>query len=91
MASIGLRELSHHTSRIVDRVRQGEVIEVTDHGKPILRLVPIGEQESLHDRLVAEGRLRPARRRGLPEEISTIGPEYNVSGTVTEMRDEERY
>jgi prevent-host-death family protein len=91
MSSIGLRELSHHTSRIVNRVRQGEIIEVTDHGRPILRLVPVSEGESLRDRLIAEGRLKPARHRRLPDEISTAPEDVNMSDVLSEMRDEERY
>lgn len=86
-----MRELSHYTSRIVNRVRTGEVIEVTDHGKPILRLVPITEGEGLRERLIAEGRLRPARREGLPDEISTAPPDVVMSDIVSEMRDEERF
>lgn len=91
MSRIGLRELSHHTSRIVSRVRAGEVIEVTDHGKPILRLVPIREGESLRDRLIAEGRLKPARHHRLPDEISSAPQDVSLSEILSEMRDEERY
>lgn len=88
MASIGLRELSHHTSQIVNRVRQGEVIEVTDHGRPVLRLVPIREPENLRERLVSEGRLRPATRRGIPQEISGLGEEVNLADLMSSARDE---
>ncbi|MFE1786137.1 type II toxin-antitoxin system Phd/YefM family antitoxin [Streptomyces sp. NPDC059506] len=91
MASIGLRDLSHHTSRIVNRVRQGEVIEVTDHGKPILRLVPIKEGESVRDRLISEGRLRPALTTELPAEISFADEGPSPSEALADLRDEERY
>ncbi len=30
--SVGLRELRHHTSDVIARVRRGETIEVTEHG-----------------------------------------------------------
>ena len=29
---MGLRELRHHTSEVIARVRRGETIEVTEHG-----------------------------------------------------------
>jgi hypothetical protein len=64
---------------------------VTDHGKPILRLVPDFEGESLRDRLIAEGRLKPARDRELPDPISTAPEDVNMSDVLSEMRDEERY
>lgn len=91
MPRIGLRELSHHTSRIVNRVRQGEVIEVTDHGRPILRLVPISEGESLRDRLITEGRLKPARHHRLPDEISALPEDVSLTEALSAMRDDERY
>ena len=37
---MGLRELRHHTSEVIARVRRGETIEVTEHGTPVARLVP---------------------------------------------------
>ena len=39
--SVGLRELRHHTSEVISRVRRVETIEVTEHG------TPIGARESL--------------------------------------------
>lgn len=37
---VGMRELSHHTSRYVARVKSGETLEITEHGRVIARLVP---------------------------------------------------
>jgi prevent-host-death family protein len=36
-------------------VRAGHTITITDHGRPIARIVPI-DQPSTLDRLIAEGR-----------------------------------
>lgn len=42
MATVGVRELKRNTSKILRRVREGgETIEITYHGEPIARLVPI--------------------------------------------------
>jgi len=42
MHSIGIRELKQQTSKILQRVReQGEMVEVTYHGKAVARIVPI--------------------------------------------------
>lgn len=42
METIGVRELRQHASRYLARVRGGETLEVTDRGRPVARLVPIG-------------------------------------------------
>ncbi len=42
MDRIGVRELRQHASRYLARVARGEVLEVTDRGRPVARLVPIG-------------------------------------------------
>ena len=35
-----MRELSHHTSRYLACVKNGETLEITEHGRVIARLVP---------------------------------------------------
>jgi prevent-host-death family protein len=45
MATIGVRELKEHTSRVLRRVReQGEEIDVTHHGRVVARLVPVSPE-----------------------------------------------
>jgi prevent-host-death family protein len=56
---IGVRELNQHTSRCLARVKAGETIEVTEHGQPIAKLVPIGSSVGLLARLVALGEAQP--------------------------------
>ncbi len=42
METIGIRELKEQASEVFRRVREnGEVFEVTYHGRPIARLVPV--------------------------------------------------
>jgi antitoxin (DNA-binding transcriptional repressor) of toxin-antitoxin stability system len=51
---------------------RGETIEVTEHGTPVARLVPIErpERPAILTRLEAEGRLRPAKNPGyLPQRL----------------------
>jgi prevent-host-death family protein len=57
MERIGVRELRQHASRYLARVRAGETVEVTDRGRPIARLVPVGER-SWQD-LLDEGAVTP--------------------------------
>ena len=39
-AQIGVRQLREGLSRALRRVRAGETLEITDHGRPVARIVP---------------------------------------------------
>lgn len=41
MAKIGVRELRQNLSRYLDRVKDGESLVVTEHGREVARLVPL--------------------------------------------------
>jgi prevent-host-death family protein len=81
---VGVRELRDGLSRHLAAVREGNTITVTDHGKPIARIVPIGVPTVL-ERLIAEGRVTPheRRKRRAPEPIKT-------AGIVSDLIDEQR-
>jgi prevent-host-death family protein len=91
MPQIGLRELSHHTAKIVDRVRHGETIEITDHGTPIFRMVPVKPAGSLIDRLVQQGRVVPPSSAEAPPQLLPELSDLDLGDLVVELRDEERY
>jgi prevent-host-death family protein len=57
-AAVGIRELRQQASAVLRRVKAGETVEVTEHGHPIARIVPL-RQSSL-EQLVSEGVVRPA-------------------------------
>ncbi|HEY0640457.1 MAG TPA: type II toxin-antitoxin system prevent-host-death family antitoxin [Pseudonocardiaceae bacterium] len=81
---VGVRELRDRLSRHLAVVREGGTVTVTDHGRPIARIVPVGVPSAL-ERLIAEGRVRPATRaRGRsPEPVVTAG---SVSDLVGDQR-----
>jgi antitoxin (DNA-binding transcriptional repressor) of toxin-antitoxin stability system len=60
MAAVSIRVLNQQTSQILDRVRAGETIEIIDGGMPIAEIRPVGREQLVLARLVAEGRLTPA-------------------------------
>lgn len=41
MARVGVRELRQNLSRYLDRVKEGEALVVTEHGREVARLVPL--------------------------------------------------
>src|ERR1700735_5706479 len=93
--SVGLRELRHHTSDVIARVRRGECIEVTEHETPVARLVPIErpERPAILARLEAEGRLRPAKNPGyLPQRLHPVAgtDPTPLTQALLEERDSER-
>jgi prevent-host-death family protein len=46
MTSVGVRELSHHTSRYLARVKAGQSLEITERGRVIAVITPatLGDQ-----------------------------------------------
>ena len=60
MTLVGVAELKAALSSYLARVREGETVTVTDHGRPVAKLVPISPAEES-----ADTRLRAAERRGL--------------------------
>jgi prevent-host-death family protein len=88
MERIGVRELRQHASRYLARVAGGEILEVTDRGRPVAHLVPI--RNHLWDDLVTSGRVSPA------EDATDVADEapghYDVaaSNVLAVMRAEER-
>ena len=58
---VGVRDLRDNLSRYLERVRRGEEVVVTDRGRAIARVLPIGSERAL-DRLIAEGVVTPAAK-----------------------------
>ncbi len=60
--SVGVRELRQSASQILDRVKMGESVIVTEHGRPVARLVPIDtdSKRSFIQEYVEAGLLIPA-------------------------------
>lgn len=89
MERIGVRELRQHASTYLDRVKVGETIEVTEHGRLVALLVPPTGRDTW-DRLVATGQLLPGS--GDPLEIDPLPAVAGQSASerLAQMREEER-
>jgi prevent-host-death family protein len=67
MTEVGMRELKSRLAEYLRRVAAGEVIRVTVRGRPVADLLPAGAHPADRvRRLIAEGRVSPARS-GLPD------------------------
>ena len=85
MPEVGIRVLRDNLSRYIGRVREGEEVIVTDHGKPVARIAPL-DQPGLLERLIAEGVVTPPleRERTPPgRRVKSVAP---VSPLVIEDR-----
>jgi prevent-host-death family protein len=89
--AVGLRDLRHHTSEVLARVRHGETIDVTEHGRLIARIVPAGEREPtpVLARLVESGRAALAQRPGYRPRMRPGDGTNRLSEALAELRDEE--
>jgi prevent-host-death family protein len=90
MASVGIRVLKNRLSEYVKRTRQGEVIVVTDHGKPIARLEPLDPAGTAiwRERAAQSGvAWQGGKPRGLPLDTSPVlSPEKALARAVEEGR-----
>ena len=91
--TVGLRDLRHHTSEVLARVRHGETIDVTEHGRLIARIVPVGDRQPppVLARLVAAGRATLAQRPGYRPRMRPRSGSDRLSDALATMRDEERW
>jgi prevent-host-death family protein len=89
---IGVRELNQQTSRVVERVRRGEVVEITDRGQLVARMVPAVSAPEPLERWVAEGRAVPPTIGGLVPMPPVLGdPDVDSAAVLAAMREEERW
>jgi prevent-host-death family protein len=76
MKTVGIREVRQKASQLIEEVQQGRELLITNHGKPVARLVPVSVQAAKP--LGSYRDLRKAvRLKGGP-----------LSATVAEMRND---
>ena len=91
MQSVGVRDLRQNASKVLDAVKAGAIIEITEHGVPVARLAPI--KRSLYDEYIESGLIKPAENpdwRPHPGRVKIKGTKTSTD-ILMEMRAEERY
>lgn len=85
-SEVGIRELKNGLSGYIDRVREGEEVIVTDRGRPVARLSPLGAAQDRLAELVAAGVVRPPSSPGRYLPKRRIAAKGSVSELVAEQR-----
>jgi prevent-host-death family protein len=87
---VGVRELRDHLSRYLEQVKAGGELTVTEHGRPIARLVA-PRQPDRWDELVARGLVRPALRPATDIDTDSLPeiPGFSLSEYLISFRDAE--
>lgn len=93
LARVGVRELRQNLSVYLDRVKNGETLEVTERGQPVARLGPRPVKPlSIIDQMIADGRITPATfdHRKIPPPMPNPNPgEPTLTDILLQMRDED--
>jgi prevent-host-death family protein len=89
-----ISETKAKLSALLDLVRAGETVTITDRGRPVARLVPAagsdaGDDEARVQRLERAGLIRRPRRK-LDIEKFLAEPRADLGGGVVELLIEER-
>jgi prevent-host-death family protein len=86
--TVGVRELKNQLSSYLDRVKAGEEITVTEHGRAIARLTGLPPEEDRRAALIEAGIVRaaPATHRRLPSQRVKIAPGDPLEELVAQQR-----
>lgn len=90
MEQVSVRELNQNTAAVLARVESGEIVEITNRGRPVAQLRPVAPGEL--DDLVAAGKAIPPTITGpIPVPRLTAPPGEDAGELLSAMRDEERW
>jgi prevent-host-death family protein len=84
---VGVRDLRDHLSAFLERVKAGETITITEHGRPIARLVRDAPPSARLLELANQGRVTLATKPPMRwDEI----PHVRYEGSIEDLMDEIR-
>lgn len=87
-STVGVRELKNQLSSFLDRVKAGEDITVTEHGRPVARLTAVSADVDRMSELIAAGIVQPSAnpRRQLPRKRVKLTQGSSLADIVAEQR-----
>lgn len=85
MISVGIKELKTKLSSYVDRVRHGEEVVITEHGREVALVIPISRERKTLKSLIDSGKAKWSG--GKPEGLDNVKIKgKSLSKTVLEER-----
>ena len=87
---VGIRELKAKLSEYLDRAERGEIIRVTDRGKPRAFLVPF-RSAAAEERLrtgVSEGWITPPKSAGRRPRMKGVKAKRSIADMMAEDRED---
>lgn len=86
---VNVHEAKTHLSRLLDRVSQGEEIVIARAGKPVARLLPVGEQPERREPGSTSGRVLGGLAREDAQELyeTLFSPEAPLSLRIRDKGD----
>ncbi|MBI2059880.1 MAG: type II toxin-antitoxin system Phd/YefM family antitoxin [Nitrospirae bacterium] len=89
MKSVTISALKAGLSAILRQVRRGERIIILDRREPVAEIVPFEKRgQSSEERLVREGRLRPATRRWSDLRSRPLGRSIGLGELLDSVRED---
>jgi prevent-host-death family protein len=81
--TIGIREVTRQTSKVIHRAAAGETVIITEHDKPIAMLVPLPDTgDPAVNQLIREGKLTPASNPGGLAALLAVQPVRHRGGAA---------
>lgn len=78
MKKASITEAKNGLSKLIDSVKAGSSVLITDRGRPVARLEPVADRGENDDdrlaRLVRDGIVRPSRNHSFPKRLLTEPP-----------------
>ncbi len=87
MSEVGIRALKQNASAVVAEAASGEIVTITDRGRPVAQMTPI--PASRLQTLIDAGHARVGRHRLC--ELPAPAPGPSLSSELESMRADERY
>lgn len=82
---VGVRELKNNLSRYLAQVSTGNEVIVTDRGRAVARITPIGAERTI-DKLIAQGVITPASATKQVAPGKRVSSKKPVSPLVADQR-----
>ena len=89
MAKVPIRQLNQDTAGVLARVERGETVEITNRGRPVARIVPVGS-DTLADLITAGVVVPPTITGPIPMPTVPAPAGENAGELLSSLRDEER-